>query len=191
MSAPSRVPAGTGVRGGQFAPGQHAESAVSVSVSVSVGAAAPLSVDEQRIAEQANDVIAQQDRINELYGEIFVAREKLAEDSVRLMSAQVRLRHPDANTIDFTYDDEDSTIGFEAVHEHLAVVVVDRYDDQVGALIPGASRHLDLEELGRNVQPVPSGDGAYGAYEDFSITIDDTLGPPTSRVIVDGGSVCA
>ncbi len=89
------------------------------------------------------------------------------------MSGQVRLRHSGANTIDFTYDDED------------------RYDDQVGALIPGASRHLDLEELGRNVQPVPSGDGAYGAYEDFSITIDDTLGPPTSRVIVDGGSVCA
>jgi len=165
MATTYRAPAGTPV-GGQFAPGQHAESVVSV------GAAAPLSVDEQRIAEQANDVIAQQDRINELYGEIFVAREKLAEDSVRLMSAQVRLRHPDANTIGFTYDDEDSTIAFEAAHDHDDEVLVDRYDDEVGALIPGASRHLDLEELGRNVQPVPSNDGA---YEDFSITIDGAL----------------
>ncbi len=168
MTTTNRAPAGTPV-GGQFAPGQHAESAVSV------GATAPLSVDEQRIAEQANDVIAQQDRINELYSEIFVARKKLAEDSVRLMSAQVRLRHPDADTIGFTYDDEDNTIAFEGTYDHDGEVLVDRYDDQVGALIPGASRHLDLEELGRNVQPVPSGDGAYGAYEDFSVTIDDAL----------------
>jgi len=181
MSAPSRAPAGTPT-GGQFAPDQHAET------EVSVGAAAPLSVDEQRSAEQANDVIAQQDRINELYGEIFVAREKLAEDSVRLMSAQVRLRHPDADTIGFTYDDEDSTIEFEGAYDVGGEVLVDRYDDQAGALIPGASRHLDLEELGRNVQPVPSADGS---YEDFSITIDGAPGPPTSRVIVDGRSVCA
>jgi len=165
MTTTNRAPAGTPV-GGQFAPGQHAESAVSVGTTV------PLSVDEQRIAEQANDVIAQQDRINELYGEIFVAREKLAEDSVRLMSAQVRLRHPDADTIGFTYDDEDSTIAFEGAYDHDGEVLVDRYDDQAGALIPGASRHLDLEELGRNVQPVPS---AVGAYEDFSVTIDGAL----------------
>ncbi len=165
MATTNRAPAGTPV-GGQFAPGQHAESALSV------GTAAPLSVDEQRIAEQANDVIAQQDRINELYGEIFVAQEKLAEDSVRLMSAQVRLRHSDANTIGFTYADENSTIEFEGAYDHDGEVLVDRYDDQAGALIPGASRHLDLEELGRNVQPVPS---AVGAYEDFSVTIDDAL----------------
>jgi len=171
MSNPTRAPAGTPV-GGQFAPGQHTEPAVSV------GAAAPLTIDEQLIAKQANNVIAQQDRINELYGEIFVAREKLAEDSVRLMSAQVCLRHPDADTIGFTYDDEDSTIAFEGAYDHDGEVLVDKYDAEVGALIPGASRHLDLEELGRNVQPVPS---AVGAYEDFSVTIDDEL-KRTSRV---------
>jgi len=165
MATTNRAPAGTPT-GGQFAPDQHAESAVSV------GAAAPLSVDEQHIAEQANNVIAQQDRINERYSEIFVAQEKLAGDSVRLMSAQVCLRHPDADTIGFTYDDEDSTIAFEGDYDHDGEVLVDRYDDQAGALIPGASRHLDLEELGRNVQPVPS---AVGAYEDFSVTIDGAL----------------
>jgi len=178
MTTTNRAPAGTPT-GGQFAPGQHAET------EVSVGAAAPLSVDEQRIAEQANDVIAQQDRINELYGEIFVAQEKLAEDSVRLMSAQVRLRHPDADTIGFAYDDEDSTIAFEGAYDHDGEVLVDRYDDQAGASIPGASRHLDLEELGRNVQPVPS---AVGAYEDFSIIIDGAPGAPTSRVILSSTS---
>ncbi len=174
MATANRAPAGTPV-GGQFAFGQHAESVVSV------GAAVPLSVDEQRIAEQANDVIAQQDRLDELWGEIFVAREKLAEDSVRLMSAQVRLRHPDADTIGFNYDDEDNAVGLEGVYDHDGEVLVDRYDDQAGALIPGASRHLDLEELGRNVQPVPSADGA---YEDFSVTIDGAPGPLTSRVIL-------
>ncbi len=41
MSSPSRVPAGNGMQGGQFAPGQHAETDVSLSPGITAPPATP------------------------------------------------------------------------------------------------------------------------------------------------------
>lgn len=175
MSTPSRAPAGTPV-GGQFAPGQHGESPVSV------GVPAPLSVDDQRMAGQANAIIAQQDRINELYREIHVAREKLAEDSVRLMSELVRRRYPDADTINCTCSDENNIVGFEGAYDDDGEAVLEGGEDDAYRAIPGASRRIDLDELASNLRPVSS---VNGFVEDFSIVIDDELGRTLTSQVSD------
>ncbi len=145
MNAPSRNPSGTPT-GGQFAPGQHAETEVAVADSIH---APPDSA--------AVDAFwAEGDAISELRQQADQRQRALAEQAAALVTEAVRARYPDAVQVDFVRWDRDEenpeeTVVFEAVRDADGEILC--VDSGFEMDLQGASGRTSFDELAATVRP--------------------------------------
>jgi len=93
MSIPKRVPAGTGVRGGQFAPDQHAESEVALP--------AAMAAETEALSQQLSECWVERDDVDA----------RISRVSAKLLASQVAAKYHNAATIvlDTTMSDDGNT----------------------------------------------------------------------------------
>ncbi len=112
MSTTSRVPAGTGARGGQFAATQHTESEVSLPAAMTAETAA--------LSQQLNDCYVQRDDVDAHISRI----------SAKLLATQVAARYHNAATIvlDTSMSDDGNTAEVREVLDTDGAVLLDAAD---------------------------------------------------------------
>jgi len=176
MSTPSRAPAGTPV-GGQFAPGQHAETGVAVDD--------PVHAPPDTAAVDA--FWAEGDAISELRQQADQRQRALAEQAAVLVTQAVRARYPDAVQVDFVLwegdgEDGDDTVRFESVRDSGGEILCgsDGYRDGVELDLPGSHGPTSFVELAATVRPYVRR-ACHDSPDGFSLDVAHTYDEETTR----------
>jgi len=173
MNAPSRNPSGTPT-GGQFAPGQHAETGVAVADFVH----APPDT-------AAVDAFwAEGDAISELRQQADQRQRALAEQAAALVTEAVRAQYPDAVQVDFVRWDRDEenpeeTVVFEAVRDADGEILCGS-DDGDELDLPGSHGPTSFVELAATVRPYVRR-ACHDSPDGFSLDVTPTYDEETTR----------
>lgn len=176
MNSPSRAPAGTPT-GGQFAPGQHAETGVAVADPVQSRSPDTAAVDA---------FLAEGDAISQLRDQAYQRQRALSEQAAALVTQAVRARYPDAARVDFILwegegDDGDDAVEFVAVRDANGEVLCDSTgEDEMD--LPGSSGPASFGALATTVRPY-----VHRAHRDSpdGFSLDVGASDPAQRVFQD------
>jgi len=173
MNAPSRNPSGTPT-GGQFAPGQHAETEVAVADSVH---APPDTAAVDAFG-------AEGDVISELRQQVEQRQGALSTQAAALVTQQVRTRYPSAVQVDFIRFDRDEdnpeeTVVFSSVRDDDGEILC-AADDGGDLDFQGSSGRTSFDEVAATVRPDAS--GTFNDSPDgFSLAVTPTYDGETTR----------